>query len=162
MISTRRLAVNPLIAFLLCLSLGGTTLADNRYFDESSWRECRAAKRHQVGDLCDTWFATWRSGAVGKTYLVLADHYERIDLSRCSPALSKHVKKSVRICTEIAELFGQGTMPDIEAVFLTVKRAGGIKSSSSVTSERGRRVLELMRELSASEEAMIKELKLDE
>ena len=78
------------------------------------------------------------------------------------PRVRKHVKKAERTCTEIGELFGQSTMPDLEAVLVSIKGAGGFRSSSAVTSERGRRVLELMRNLSASEEAVVKELALDQ
>ncbi len=167
MISIRRLVMAPFIAIVVCLSFGGVASAgDNyygdNYYNEAGWREYRAAKRHQVSDLCDIWFTTWRPSSVGKTYVELAGQYDRIDLSMCSPSLRKHVKQAERKTTEIAELFGQSTMPDLEAVILSVKGAGGFKSSSKITSERGRRVLELMRELSASEEAVIKELKLDE
>jgi hypothetical protein len=160
--TTRRLVMTQLFAFVLCWTWGGAALANDRSYNESAYREYRAAKRQQVSDLCDIWWATWRPGTVGKTYVVLAGQYDQIDLNRCSPALRKHVKKAERTYTEIGELFGQSTMPDIEAVIVTIKGSGGFKSSSSVTSERGRRVLELMRELSASEEAVIKELGLDE
>lgn len=162
MTTVRRLVMTPLVALVVYLMLGSAASADDHYFNESAYREYRAAKRQQVGDLCDIWCATWRPGTVGKTYVVLACQFDQIDVSRCSSALRKHVKKAERTCTEIGELFGQSTMPDIEAVLVSIKGAGGFKSSSTVTSERGRRVLELMRDLSASEEAVVRELALDQ
>lgn len=164
MVSIQRFAMVSLLALVLCLMWGSRVSADdpNRSHNESVYREYRAAKRQQVSDLCEIWFATWRPGKVGKTYIALAEHYASIDTSSCSPVLRKHIKKAERICTEIAELFGQGTMSDMEIVLRIVKVRFDSSSSPTVKTERGLRILELMRELSASEEVVVKKLGLED
>ena len=138
--------------------LGGSAWADHREYDLAVWQEYRAAKRQQIRDLCDIWFAEWRPGAVGRTYLDLADQYANIDLSRCSPAMRQHILKAERICTEIAELFGQGSFSGIGEVLSQLRSQ---RASGSNHDERGSRILELMRDLAESENEVIKQLSLD-
>jgi hypothetical protein len=157
----RRVAANAFVFLAFCVLSCAQSLAGDNIHDESAWREYRAAKRQQVSDLCDIWFATYRPNSVGKTYVELASRYDSIDLSKCSPALRKHIKRAERDCTEIGELFGQGgSLPDISDLLTALKPGGSY--AGSVNSLRGMRILELMGLLSDSERAVSDELKLDE
>jgi hypothetical protein len=160
--SLRRPLLALLTALTLCLLACGAARADEREDNELAWREYRSLKREQVAELCDLWFAQYRPGSIGKTYVELAGRYAHMDLSRCSPALRSHLRKAEKTSTQIGELFGQGTMPDLRAVLTMTRFGAGLESSCAVSSERGLRVLELLRELSASEDAVIRELHLDE
>lgn len=164
MSTIRRYAILLLAALALFGTWGSSATAGDPAYDLSVYREYRAAKRQQVGYLCEIWFATWRPDAVGKTYHSLAGRYAQmeaqLDDSRCSSSLRSLIIKAESTSSAIAELFGQSTMPDIELVLEAAKGGVGLKSSSSATSLRGRRVLELMDELKASEEDVLRELGL--
>jgi hypothetical protein len=164
MATTQRYVMAPLVALVLWLTWGSTACGSDRAYDQWAYRAYRAAKRDQVGALCEIWFATWRPGEVAKTYRSLADRYAemetQLDESRCSSSVHVLFMRAERTACEIAEVFGQGTMQDIDVVLPQVKGGGGLRSSSSLTSERGRRVLKLMDDLRAAEEDVIKELGL--
>lgn len=150
------LAVIPLLLF--CAPSFAKAQTSQRGYDETAWKEMRAAKRDQVRGICGTWFAYWRSGAVGKTYVDLAEVYANIDVSMCSNAVKEHVKNAERINTEIGETFALG-MPDIKHVLLVTPGGGGgsVEVESSITSQRASRIMELMKELAQSEKKLIAE-----
>jgi hypothetical protein len=156
------LAVILIVATTTSTVMAQERSSDTREHDEVAWKELRAAKRDQVRTICGMWFRSWRSSSVGKTYVDLADHYANLDVSRCSTAVKKHVKVAERINTEIAEIFAQG-MPDIKSILLMIRDGGvGVETESSITSQRGHRVLELMRELADGERKLITELGLED
>jgi len=122
----------------------------------------RAASRDQVRALSALWLPYWRPGAVGNTYVDLAESYGNIDVSKCSKGVKEHVKNAERINTEIGRCFASG-MPDIKMILLqTPYGSAGVEIDASITSDRGRRIMELMRELAVSEKKLISELALDD
>ena len=145
-----------LLVALIVAAAAPAVRADDRLYNDEAWRQYRASKRQQVGEVLGLWLPTWRPAAVGSTYLALADRLSTVDTTKCHPRLRMHIKKAECICTKLSEECVLACKSEI-AVAITPYGPG-----VSYSSDRAQRIHDLLGELAASEDAVLKELMLNE
>lgn len=139
----------------IAVGIATSAVADDTA-NERVWRALNEAKRAQQREMCEIWWPTWRPQKVGATYLRLADRYAQIDTSNCDCRIREHVDKTERVAIRICESMSMGgDWPDATVamgriVFRTDRLLD--TSPSPDSSDRSKRILELIEELDESED----------